>query len=81
MDDLLNFILNSIVAEPEALEVQKMEDNFSLTYLLDAAPGDIGKIIGKSGRTINSITNILNLAYLKGDAGKKRIVIRIKETV
>jgi len=59
MDELLKFLVKSLVEEDDAVEVSKEEDDGNLTYRVKVASGDLGKVIGKNGRTATSIRTII----------------------
>lgn len=65
MEDVLRYIVEAIVEHPEAIEIQKTEVDTSVTYTITADPEDTGKIIGKGGRTIQAIRNILRILAIK----------------
>lgn len=59
MDKLLDFLVKSLVTNEEAVEIEKEEDEKTLTYRVKVASEDIGKIIGKNGRTAMSIRTVM----------------------
>lgn len=61
MEDLLQFILTAIVSDKEALSISQKEENDTVTFTIAAHEEDIGKIIGKEGRTIKAIRTIVKL--------------------
>jgi predicted RNA-binding protein YlqC (UPF0109 family) len=68
VDEVRFLILNMaccLVDHPEAVRVDPIEQQNGIHYRLTVAPGDIGKIIGKQGRTARSIRTILAAAGMK----------------
>lgn len=65
MKDTLHFIVSSIVDNPDAvsIEEQQVEDITNLIITVD--PNDIGKVIGKEGKVIRSIRNIMKIKAMK----------------
>ena len=59
MDELLNFLVKSLVSDEKAVEVNKEEDEKAITYKVKVAAEDVGKVIGKSGKTANSIRSVM----------------------
>lgn len=58
-------IAESLVDEPEGVEVQEIEGETNSLVELKVAKGDIGKVIGKDGRTAQSMRMILTAASTK----------------
>ena len=72
MKELLLFISKSLVDRPESVDVVEVEGEKTTVLELRVAPEDLGKIIGKQGRTARAIRTILNAAATKM---KKRAVL------
>jgi predicted RNA-binding protein YlqC (UPF0109 family) len=62
MKDLVAYMAKAIVDRPEMVEVNGVEGENSIVIELKVAKDDIGKVIGKQGRTITAIRTILNAA-------------------
>jgi len=65
MVDLVAAMARALVDLPEEVCVQAAPDNDGTVLLLSVAPGDLGKVIGKQGRTARSIRTILGAASMK----------------
>ena len=76
MKDLLIQIAQSLVDNPEQVKVNEIVSTQTVVLELRVAKNDMGKVIGKQGRTANAIRSILNAA--SGKAGK-RFVLEIVE--
>ena len=76
MKDLIECIAKALVDNPEAVVVREIEGAQTAVIELDVAKDDIGKIIGKQGRTARAIRTILSAASTKI---KKRSVLEILE--
>jgi predicted RNA-binding protein YlqC (UPF0109 family) len=66
--DLINLvsdIAKALVDAPESVSVESISDGESTTLRLRVAAGDIGKVIGKQGRTARSLRTILSAASMK----------------
>jgi predicted RNA-binding protein YlqC (UPF0109 family) len=76
MKELLELIAKSLVDQPDDVEVREIEGEQTTVLELKVSPDDLGKVIGKQGRTARSIRTILASAGMKL---KKRIVFEIIE--
>lgn len=65
LEDLLTFVARSLVDEPEQVEVSSTEDDSRVDLELRVAPDDVGKVIGRQGRTIRSIRTVMKAASVK----------------
>lgn len=59
MDELLTFLVKSLVEDENSVEVTKEEDDKSITYQVKVSSNDIGKVVGKGGKTANSIRTVM----------------------
>lgn len=78
MQELLEFILQHIVKHPDSIDIQKeeSEEGNVVTFTAKIHPEDIALVIGKGGKTVKSIRNLLNVIALQE---KKRILLNVKE--
>ena len=65
MQLLMKEIVRALVDEPSAVLVEAIADNDVTVLRLRVAPSDIGKVIGKQGRTARSLRTILGAASMK----------------
>jgi len=65
MQELVTQIARALVDAPEAVVVEAVERDESTVLRLRVAPTDVGKVIGKQGRTARSIRTILGAAGMK----------------
>jgi predicted RNA-binding protein YlqC (UPF0109 family) len=76
MKDLLIQIVKALVDNPEQVQITEIEGSQTVVLELIVDKSDMGKVIGKQGRTANAIRVLLNAA--SGKAGK-RFVLEIVE--
>ncbi len=76
MKDLIGYIAKALVDKPEEVVVTEMEGQQTSVIELKVAKEDIGKIIGKHGRTALAMRTILSAASAKI---RKRSVLEILE--
>ncbi|HYO92858.1 MAG TPA: KH domain-containing protein [Polyangiaceae bacterium] len=65
LKELIATIAQSLVDDPEGVEVAEIEGDHSSIIELRVAKNDIGKVIGKDGRTAQSMRTILTAASIK----------------
>ena len=65
MRALVEFVAKSLVDEPDPLSVDAVEEDNGTVLELRVAPGDLGKVIGKQGRTARAFRAILGAAGMK----------------
>ena len=76
LKDLVDYLAKSLVDRPDKVVVNEIDRNGALVYELRVAKEDIGKIIGKKGRTAQSIRTLLAAA---GQKLGKRTTLEIIE--
>jgi predicted RNA-binding protein YlqC (UPF0109 family) len=76
MKDLISYIAQALVDHPEEVSVIEVEGNQTSVLELQVAKEDLGKVIGKQGRTARAMRTILGAASAKL---KKRTVLEIIE--
>jgi predicted RNA-binding protein YlqC (UPF0109 family) len=76
MKDLISYIAQALVDRPEEVSVTEVEGNQTSVLELKVAKEDLGKVIGKQGRTARAMRTILGAASAKI---KKRTVLEIIE--
>jgi len=76
MKELISYIAKALVDNPEQVVVSEVEGNQTSVLELQVAKEDLGKVIGKQGRTARAMRTILSAASAKI---KKRSVLEIIE--
>jgi len=76
MKELIERIARALVDRPDEVVVTEIDDGDGTVYELRVAQDDLGKVIGKQGKTARSIRTILATAGAKAN---KRIVFEIVE--
>jgi predicted RNA-binding protein YlqC (UPF0109 family) len=77
MKDLLEYLVKSIVSKPEAVKVEEIvtPDGF-VNLRLTVDPEDMGSVIGKGGRIIKALRNLVRVKAIKED---KRVNVELME--
>jgi uncharacterized protein len=76
MKELLELIARAHVDQPDDVSVSEVESEEATVLELRVAPDDLGKIIGRQGRTARAIRTLLGAAGMKL---RKRFVLEILE--
>ena len=76
MKDLITEIVQALVDQPEEVSVNEVEGSHTTVLEVRAAKEDMGKIIGKQGRTAQAVRTILNAA---AGMTRKRYILEIVE--
>ena len=74
MKDLIEFIASKLVEHPEKITVTLQEDGENVTIELRVAQEDLGKVIGKQGRTARAMRAVL-AASKTGENKRARLEI------
>jgi predicted RNA-binding protein YlqC (UPF0109 family) len=74
MKDLLEFLTKALVEDPEAVQVEELEEDGDLVYEITVADEDLGRVIGKGGRVANAIRSLAKAAAVRVD---RRVIVDI----
>ena len=74
LEDLLRFLVAGLVDDPESVEVNGEERGTRVELTLRVAREDMGKVIGKGGRTINAIRKVMKAASVKAE---RRVTVEV----
>ncbi len=75
MKDLVQYLAKALVSNPDAVEIKESADDGAQVLELKVAKEDLGRIIGRQGRTAKSIRTLLNAAA----RDNHRVVLEIVE--
>ena len=76
MRELVELVAKALVDDPDGVEVREVPGERETVLRLSVSPADLGKVIGRQGRTAKSIRTILAAA---GSRARKRVVLEIVE--
>ena len=76
MKELVRYLAESLVTNPDAVEIRESENDGASVIELKVAKEDLGRIIGKQGRTAKSIRTLLNAAASREN---RRVTLEIVE--
>lgn len=69
MRDLVEFIVQELVDDPDAVTVTEDRDDRGPRYRVRVAPDDMGKVIGRAGRTAKAIRTVVRAAAQRRGEG------------
>jgi predicted RNA-binding protein YlqC (UPF0109 family) len=76
MKEAVERIIKSLVGEPDAVEVAEIVDGKNVRIEVRCADSDMGRIIGREGRTVKAIRSIL---FVAGQKQNKRFMLDLIE--
>lgn len=76
MREAVELIVKALVSEPSAVEVREVESRNTVKIEVRVAQSDMGKLIGRGGRTVRAIRSLLHAASIKHG---RRFVLEIIE--
>ena len=76
MKAFIEYVVKELVDFPEQVDIREVDGDRGMLFELRLNPSDIGKVIGKSGRTITAIRTLLISAAAKNG---KRVMLEIIE--
>ncbi len=74
MKELLEFMIKRLVDEPEQVAVNEISGEQTTVFELRVGKEDLGKVIGKQGRTARALRTVLSAAGVKDN---KRVMLEI----
>jgi uncharacterized protein len=74
MKDLIEFLTRALVEEPDAVEVEEIEENGDIVYEITVADDDLGRVIGRNGRVANALRVVAKAAAVKAE---RRVIVDI----
>jgi len=77
MKDFVEYIVKKLVDHPDEVKVSQIDSEKTIIMELQVKEGDLGKVIGKKGRTAKAIRILLTAAAAK--QGQKRAILEIIE--
>lgn len=77
MKDALRYIVSNLVDDKDAVTINEEEIDGVVQFTIAVAQEDMGKVIGKEGRIIRAVRNVMKIPAIKQN---KRIHISLAET-
>ncbi len=76
MKDSLHYLVSSIVENEKAVEISETEENGVLNFVIKVDSADMGRIIGKNGKVIKAIRNVMKIPAMKNN---KKVFISLAQ--
>jgi uncharacterized protein len=76
LKDLVLFLARALVEHPDEVSVEEIEEPDAIVYELKVAESDLGRVIGRQGRTAKALRTVLSAASAKM---KRRAILEILE--
>jgi len=73
---LITFVTRGLVDEPDEVHVELVEERNANVYEIEVADGDLGKVIGRGGKTARAIRHVVSAAAPRS---RKRTLVEILE--
>ncbi len=74
MRELVEFLVRSLVEQPDKVEVEEFEEDGDLVLEVSVAEDDLGRVIGRGGRIANAIRTVARAAGARDD---RRVIVDI----
>jgi uncharacterized protein len=65
MKKALEYIVGQIVENPDKVKIDEQEDQGIVNFIVSVDPSDMGKVIGKNGKVIRAIRNVIKISAIK----------------
>jgi predicted RNA-binding protein YlqC (UPF0109 family) len=76
MKDLIAYMVRNLVDHPDSVEIHEVAGDKAEVYEVKVRPEDLGKVIGKHGRTIRSVRTLVAAA---ANRSGKRVMVEVVE--
>ena len=60
MKELIEYVVKTLIDHPDDLRITEIEGERTIVFELRCHPEDVGKVIGKSGKTVGAIRTLLS---------------------
>lgn len=75
LSNLVGEAVKLVVNEPDSVQVSSNKDRGAVIYNVSVAPNDVGRVIGKDGRVVSSIRQLVGAAGAKAN---EKAIVKIK---
>ena len=75
MRELVEYLVRALVEDPDAVQVEELEENGDVVLEVTVAEDDLGRVIGRGGRIANAIRTVARAATKE----ERRVLVEILE--
>ncbi len=65
MEDLLKLLIEPLLSDPKSIKIEKAQEGSNIHFTVSIPKTDIAKVIGKEGKMVKSIKNLLKIRAIK----------------
>lgn len=65
MEELLRLLIEPLIADTKKVKIEKVSENGNIKFLVSVPKADIAKVIGREGKMIKAIKNLLKIRAIK----------------
>lgn len=76
MEDFLKYLIPKLVDDKDEVKIDSSQNEGVVVFTITCSKDDMGKVIGKEGKIINSIRNLIKILAVKE---KKKVIVQISE--
>ena len=76
MKELIEYVVKTLVDHPEELRIAEIEGERTVVFELRCHPDDVGKVIGKSGKTVGALRTLLSTVAARNN---RRAMLEVVE--
>ena len=76
MRELVEYLVRALVEDPDAVQVEELEENGDVVLEVTVSEDDLGRVIGRGGRIANAIRTVARAAATKEE---RRVLVEILE--
>ncbi|HPT16141.1 MAG TPA: KH domain-containing protein [Kiritimatiellia bacterium] len=76
MKELIEYVVKTLIDHPDDLRITEIEGERTIVFELRCHPEDVGKVIGKSGKTVGAIRTLLSTVAARQN---KRAMLEVVE--
>jgi predicted RNA-binding protein YlqC (UPF0109 family) len=74
--ELVEFLARALVEDPDAVEVEEVEENGDIVLEVTVADDDLGRVIGRGGRIANALRTVAKATATRAE---RRVIVEILE--